>query len=223
MTEIVIITAMQSEFNAMCKLYDFSGDDKFAVAAVNGHQIVLIKSGIGKVNAAVMTEYSSNLKPDYIITTGLAGGIDQSLHQGDIILADKACYHDVWCGSPNQKGQVQDLPPYYAANDEAIKKIKEKAPDFNVGLILTGDQFITDEKKLYQIKQDFPQALAVDMESAAVAQVCYLNQIPFLSLRIISDVVGKKEQQQQYEDFWKNMPSNASKMLEIALSALLSG
>lgn len=222
MTEIVIITAMQSEFDAMHKLYNFNGDDKFAVAAVNGHQIVLLKSGMGKVNAAVMTEYSSNLKPDYIITTGLAGGVDSSLNQGDIILANKVCYHDVWCGSPNQKGQVQDLPLYYAAHDEAIKKIKEKAPDFNVGLILTGDQFITDEKKLYQIKQDFPQALAVDMESAAVAQVCYLNQIPFLSLRIISDVVGKKEQQQQYEDFWKNMPSSASKMLEIALSALLS-
>ena len=79
---------------------------------------------------------------------------------------------------------------------------------------MTGDQFITDETQLLQIKSDFPQGLAVDMESAAIAQVCHIFQKDCISLRIISDVVGKEGQMEQYNNFWKNMPTQAADMLD---------
>ena len=75
----------------------------------------------------------------------------------------------------------------------------------HAGLICTGDQFVTDHATLSRIKQQFPDGLAVDMESAAIAQVCYLQGIPFVSFRVISDTPGADGHQQQYENFWQEM------------------
>lgn len=222
MKTIAFITAMDSEFAAIKSLYSFSAGNNEVSAKVNNTNILLIKSGIGKVHAALAADKAYRAGADIVITTGLAGGIDDKLKQGDIVLANKVCYHDVWCGSPNVKGQVQDLPPYFLAPDDILQKIVSQAPQyFNLGLTVTGDQFLTDEKRLHEIKQDFPQALAVDMESAAIAQVCFLYQVPFLSLRIISDVVGKKNQQQEYNNFWQNIPRKASEMADIVVKALI--
>lgn len=220
MKKIAIITAMQSEYDAIKSLYAFTGDKQNATADIAGKQILLIKSGIGKVNAALATDRACRLGVDLTINTGLAGGIDNCLQQGDIVLADKVCYHDVDCGADNAVGQVQDLPLYFTAPKTTIQKISKAAPHFKIGLTVTGDQFLTDAKRLKQIKRTFPQALAVDMESAAIAQTCYINKIPFISLRIISDVVGKKSQIEQYNSFWQNMTHLATKMVDIAIKAL---
>ena len=216
MKTIAFITAMDSEFAAIKALYNFSGTTEEAEAVAHGKKILLIKSGIGKVNAALAADKACRAGVNIVITTGLAGGIDNSLSQGDVVLANKVCYHDVWCGHPNVKGQVQDLPPYFETPKEILNKIMNAAPQyFNIGLTVTGDQFLTEANRLREIKQDFPEALAVDMESAAIAQVCYLRQIPFMSLRIISDVVGKPNQQDEYDNFWKRIPQKASEMADI--------
>lgn len=222
MKKIAIITAMESEFNAVCALYNFTGDNNMARAISDGKEIVLIKSGIGKVNGALAAVTACAEKADLVITTGLAGGIDSSLSQGDIVLAEKVCYHDVWCGEPNAKGQVQDMPLYYETPAAIIPKILKNAPQnyFHLGLTVTGDQFLTDPVQLSKIKADFPSALAVDMESAAIAQACYLHQTPFMSLRIISDVVGKTGQKEQYKTFWQNVPHKAAQMVDIVLKSL---
>ena len=220
MTRVAIITAMQSEFDAVRSLYNFKNEKSVAKAQAHGKEIILIKSGLGKVNAALATNEACKLGANIVINTGLAGGIDNSLEQGDVVLADKVCYHDVWCGEPNAKGQVQDFPLYFISPSEIIQKISQSAPHFKLGLTVTGDQFLTDVTRLKEIKQLFPQALAVDMESAAVAQTCYLNKIPFISLRIISDVVGKEKQLEQYNSFWEKMPHQASKMLDTVIKTL---
>lgn len=223
MKTISIITAMESEFNAVRALYNFSTDIKgVAKAAVYDKEILLIKAGIGKVNGALAAANALNKGVDLIITTGLAGGIDDSLKQGDIVLAEKVCYHDVWCGEPNAKGQVQDMPLYYEMPVDILQKIKKSTPRdyFQYGLTVTGDQFLTDAKRLREIKVDFPSALAVDMESAAIAQTCFINKTPFMSLRIISDVVGKANQQDEYNKFWENVPHKASEMVDIVLKNL---
>ena len=215
--KIAIITAMQSEYDAVHKLYKF---DEKGEAEVYGKRLFLIKSGMGKVNAALATEKAHLQGANLVINTGLAGGIDSSLDQGDIVLAEKVCYHDVWCGEPNAIGQVQDMPLYYNAPQKMIDIIKTKVPDFKVGLIVTGDQFLTDVKRLKEIKGIFEKGLATDMESAAVAQVCYINRIPFISLRIISDVVGKLGQEEQYKNFWQLVPHKAADMIDRALKAI---
>jgi adenosylhomocysteine nucleosidase len=187
-----------------------------------GKKILLLKSGIGKVNAALKADYAIRNGADLVVTTGLAGGIDDSLEQGDIVLAQKVCYHDVWCGEPNLKGQVQDMPLFYKIGEDLLLKLQNVAKDngYKIGLAVTGDQFLTDVNRLMQIKKDFPEAIAVDMESAAIAQTCYVNNKPFLSLRIISDVVGKTNQVEQYNAFWQNMPQMASIMVDRIIQSL---
>ena len=222
MTKISIITAMDSEYNSILSLYDFKYVDGIATTSAYGKQIELVKSGIGKVNAALTTIKACDRGADIVINTGLAGGIDASLDQGDCILANTVAYHDVWCGSPNQMGQVQDLPLYFNSPQDLSEIILSSAPRgyFKSGLTVTGDQFLTDADRLREIKELFPEALAVDMESASIAQTCYLNQKQFLSLRIISDVVGKPGQEEDYNNFWKNMPKKASEMVDIVIKAI---
>ncbi len=222
MTKIAIITAMDCEFEAIKSLYEFKQKEGIASADVYDKTVLLIKSGIGKVNSALATQLAINKGAGLVINTGLAGGIDDSLEQGDIVLADQTCYHDVWCGTPNQKGQVQDFPLYF----ELTQKLKEllhpcaETNKFKTGLIVTGDQFLTDVTALKQIKTNFEKALAVDMESASVAQTCFINDTPYISLRIISDVVGKENQIEQYNAFWKNIPQKASQMIDDVLKTL---
>lgn len=223
MKTIAIITAMESEYNAVRALYRFSENTSgIAEASVYGKNILLIRSGIGKVNGTLAAVKALENHADLVVTTGLAGGIDSSLSQGDIVLAKKVCYHDVWCGAPNAKGQVQDMPLYYETPAEILQKLQSNAPAdyFKYGLTVTGDQFLTDAARLKEIKAEFKDALAVDMESTAIAQTCYLNNTAFMSLRIISDVVGKAEQQAQYENFWRNVPHKASEMVDVVLKSL---
>ena len=222
MTKIAIITAMESEYNSILSLYDFQNIEGVATAVTHGKIIELIKSGIGKVNGALAANMACTRGADIVITTGLAGGIDALLNQGDCVLADNVCYHDVWCGSPNQIGQVQDFPLFFNSPKNMLEKILSSAPKdyFKSGLTVTGDQFLTDANRLKEIKEQFPEALAVDMESAAIAQACYINKREFLSLRIISDVVGKQGQEDDYNNFWKNMPKKASEMVDIVIKAI---
>lgn len=219
--KIAIITAMKSEYAAVKKLYDFEGDNQKAEAEAYGNKVILILSGMGKVNATIATERAiREEKADLVINTGLAGGIDSSLDQGDIVLAQKVAYHDVWCGEGNAMGQMQGMPLYYDSPVDIIQKISAIAPDFKLGLMVTGDQFLTDVNRLKEIKSNFPEALAVDMESAAVAQTCHINKKPYISLRIISDVVGKPGQVEEYQTFRENMPNQAAEMLDKTLKAI---
>lgn len=223
MATLAIITAMDSEFEAVRKLYAFDENGDFPHTKVYGKEILLIKSGIGKVNAAVAAQKACDAGAEIVMSTGLAGGIDASLRQGDIVLADNVCYHDVWCGEPNARGQVQDMPLYFVPRVGMVEKIMSSTPAeyMKTGLVVTGDQFLTDAARLREIKKEFPAALAVDMESAAIAQVCFLNERrPFLSLRIISDVVGKENQEEEYNSFWQNVPEKSAVMVDIVLRAL---
>ena len=173
MATLAIITAMDSEFEAVRKLYAFDENGDFPHTKVYGKEILLIKSGIGKVNAAVAAQKACDAGAEIVMSTGLAGGIDASLRQGDIVLADNVCYHDVWCGEPNARGQVQDMPLYFVPRVGMVEKIMSSTPAeyMKTGLVVTGDQFLTDAARLREIKKEFPAALAVDMESAAIAQV----------------------------------------------------
>ena len=205
--KIGVIIAMDIEYRQM---RDALGGD---TGRLGNNEIVLWQCGIGKVNAAVGTmRLVAQHYPDAIISTGLAGGIDVKMQVMDVLAASQSVYHDVDCGVGLgcQLGQVQGLPARFDADkrllDHAVELPLEGDERLMTGLICTGDQFITDRQRLDVIKGNFPDGLACDMESAAIAQTCHLLGVPFLSLRVISDTPGRTDNhQQQWEDFLASM------------------
>lgn len=203
------------------------GGIKYLVGRISSNEIVLRQCGIGKVNAAVGTaELIRSFSPDAIVSTGVAGGIDASLDVMDVVVSSSIVYHDVWCGMGCEHGQVQGMPAVFAAaeplygvalllNDDPGNRTR-----IHAGLICTGDQFITSRSELDTIKSNFPQGLAVDMESAAIAQTCHIYGVPFVSFRIISDTPGVDKHIEQYENFWGEMADRSFAVTRNFLSRL---
>lgn len=209
--KVGVIIAMDIEYR---QLHDAIGGDS---GRLGSNEIVLWQCGIGKVNAAVGTMHLiQHHHPDAIISTGLAGGIDPLMKVMDVMAATQCVYHDVDCGGISNSGdivalgQVQGLPARYDADqhllDCVLKVPLASGERLMTGLICTGDQFITDRERQNVIKRHFPDGLACDMESAAIAQTCYLEKVPFLSLRVISDTPGNTDSHQmQWADFLTSM------------------
>ena len=228
MRRIGIIVAMTSEYGLVKSLLDQGKECAvrgipFTEGKIGSVEVVLAKSGIGKVCAAVGTmEMIQRYSPDVIVNTGVAGGIDSLTEVMDIVVGENMVYHDVWCGEGNEYGQVQGLPARYVSDKALCKLALSVEHEGNVygGLICSGDKFITNKEELAEIKKRFPEGLAVDMESCAIAQVCYMCGVPFLSYRIISDTPGVKDHYQQYLNFWEEAPKRSFEMIKVLITAL---
>ena len=223
--KIGVIIAMNIEYRQM---RDAIGGD---TGRLGNNDIVLWQCGVGKVNAAVGTmQLIQQHHPDAIISTGLAGGIDPQMRLMDVFVATQCVYHDVDCGGISQDGpcvlgQVQGLPARYDADarllDHALEVPLGQGERRVSGLICTGDQFITDRERQNVIKRHFPDGLACDMESAAIAQTCYLTKVPFLSLRVISDTPGNTDDhQQQWSDFLGSMCDRSFRFVKQFLESI---
>lgn len=210
---IAVIVAMETEHRQIevsleDKVKEKHGMVDYTVGRLGNNRIILLQCGIGKVNAAACTaDLIYNYHPDYIISTGVAGGLDESLDMMDVVVSTETCQHDVWCGPGTEPGQVQGLPRRFTADKSLLDKALSLHTDTRIvaGLIATGDQFIDDEGRQKAIKAVFPDTMAVDMESGSIAQVCHIYHVPFISFRIISDVPGKEARFKLYTDFWKQM------------------
>ena len=226
--KIGIITAMSSEQKQLANQLENPTERKegpftYTEGTIKNNTIILMQCGIGKVNAAAgAVEMIRNFAPDCIISTGVAGGIDSCLNVMDVVVSSRIVYHDVWCGEGNAYGQIQGLPLYFTGNETlyqcAISLDTETA--IHGGLICSGDKFITDRQELETIKANFPEGLAVDMESASIAQVCHLYEVPFISFRIISDTPGAEKHLEQYKNFWGEMADRSLHVTEAFLKAL---
>lgn len=223
MGKIGIIVAMDVEFESVYTLLENKTEKKaggfvFVEGRLGDKDVVLSKSGIGKVCAAVgVSEMIRGFSPDCIINTGIAGGIDASLRVMDIVVGENMVYHDVWCGDGNEYGQVQGFPAVFPADERLLRIALSIQSDVRIlgGLVCTGDKFITNREMLDEIKTAFPQGLAVDMESCAMAQVCYIYGVPFLSFRIISDTPGYTEDHAlQFNNFWTAAPEKSFEVLK---------
>lgn len=223
--KIGVIIAMDIEYRQM---RDALGGDS---GRLGSNEIVLWRCGVGKVNAAVGTmRLIQEHHPDAIVSTGLAGGIDPQLKVMDIFVATQCVYHDVDCGGisedgPCVLGQVQGLPARYDADprllDHALDVPIRDGERRITGLICTGDQFITDRERQNNIKRHFPDGLACDMESAAIAQTCYLMKVPFISLRVISDTPGRTDDHHvQWADFLASMCNTSFRFVKNYLEML---
>lgn len=223
---IGIIVAMAKELELLLPLLQDSEESRmggfvFYRGNMGKHDVMVMQCGIGKVNAAMgaLTLINAFL-PDYIINSGVAGGADKSVSVMDVVAGERVAYHDVWCGPESELGRVQGLPLYF----EGAKRLLDLLPDrddIHKGLICSGDQFIDTIESVNNIKGSFPDALAVDMESGAIAQVCHLNHVPFLAMRVISDSPGAShDNTQEYLDFWTTAPQETFMLLKDIMDRL---
>lgn len=168
---------------------------EFLKGTVKGHPVVVVRSGIGKVNAAMCTQILADIyHVDAVINTGIAGSLNADINIGDIVLSTDALEHDmdaVAFGYP--VGQIPRMDTLSFKADEQLRKtakeICEKVnPDVTVfeGRVVSGDQFISDKQKKEWLIENFA-GYCTEMEGAAIAHAAYLNDIPFLIIRAISD------------------------------------
>ena len=219
---IGIIIAMDKEFRRISSLLsnlDTEVEDgrSFITGEMGSNTIILHQCGIGKVNAAIgTTELIRRFKPQLVISTGCAGGGQTTMDVQDVVVSTELAYHDVYCGEAIGKtvfGQVQGMPPRYSSPDALVKKAlslnAEGCPTIRSGLFVTGDWFVDSKEKMREIVSHFPDAVAVDMESAAIAQTCYKYGVEFISFRVISDIPLKDNKASQYHDFWDTVADNS--------------
>ena len=196
---------------------------EYTTGTYAGKEIVLLKSGIGKVNAAMSTTILLHeFKPDVVINTGSAGGFDEALEVGAVVISDEVRHHDVDVTIFGyEMGQMAQMPAAYKADDKLIEIAKQAVTEvgehqYGVGLICSGDAFMNDPQRVANVREHFPTMKAVEMEAAAVAQVCYQFNTPFVVIRALSDIAGK-ESNISFDEF---LPVAAKHSTEIVLKAI---
>ena len=183
----------------------------------DGH-VRVEKCGIGKVNAALGAQRMiAEFQPDAIISSGCAGGNGDDVNVQDVVVSTELAYHDVYCGAAiddsTQYGQVQGLPARFPADETLLRTARQISTFGSLkiipGLIVTGDWFVDSREKMREIIGHFPEAKAVDMESCAIAQTCYIHKVPFISFRVISDIPLRDTDASQYHDFWNTVADHS--------------
>lgn len=211
--KIGVMVALEGEYEQIKNLLGGRSEGR-----IGANEVVVRRCGIGKVNAALGAQSFINEFPlDCLVSSGVAGGLCQELDSLDMVAASEVVYHDVWCGEGNAFGQVQGFPERFSCN-RTLLAAAEKA-GARSGLVASGDFFISNLDEADAILSHFPEALAVDMESGAIAQTCYVHGIPFLSLRIISDRAGE-DHQEEYDNFWKTVADDSFEAVRTFLESL---
>ena len=194
-----IIVAMEEELEVILKIMkkdktEVKANMKFHSGEISGKKIIAVICGIGKVNSAVCTQILiSEYNVKNVINVGIAGGIGKDIVPGDIVIGDSLVQHDVDATAFGDViGQIPRLDTFDFKADKTLVKLAKEACEKStnhksyVGRIVTGDQFVADLDKIKWLSEEF-DALACEMEGASIAQTCYLNDIPFVVIRSISD------------------------------------
>jgi adenosylhomocysteine nucleosidase len=221
---IAIIGAMEEEVNLLRNELSERKDTvianyHFYEGLLNSVPVVILKSGIGKVNAAIGTTLLlDHYKPTAVINTGSAGGFKEGLTVGDVVVSTEVRHHDVDVTAFGYEyGQVPGMPAAYQADPKLVataEAVIERMDAIRVvhGLIATGDSFIHDSERSAQIKAHFPEVAAVEMEAAPIAQVCHQFGVPFVVTRSISDSANE-EASLSFDEFLEIASINSAKMV----------
>ncbi|WP_302047216.1 5'-methylthioadenosine/adenosylhomocysteine nucleosidase [Ligilactobacillus agilis] len=218
-----IICAMEEEIKALRAQLTNANEENIAnmifySGQINDHEVVLVRAGIGKVQAGVTTAFLiENFKVDAVINSGSAGGIGAGLAVGDLVLSTGAAYHDASATVFGYKpGQLPQQPQIFEADQKLLQAVSEAASQAGLqvkpGLIVTGDQFVSSQAQIAAIKKIYPQALCCEMEGAAVAQVAYQFNKPFLIVRAMSDV-GDEDAGQSFDEFIIDAGKRSAQMI----------
>ncbi len=195
---------------------------------LHGTDVALLRSGIGKVSAAMgATLLLEHAKPDVIINTGSAGGLAPTLKVGDIVVSDEARYHDADITAFGYEyGQMAGCPAAFKADEALVAAAEECIRELNLnavrGLIVSGDAFINGSVALAKIRHNFPQAIAVEMEATAIAHVCHNFSTPFVVVRAISDVADQQSHL-SFDEFLVVAAKQSTLMVETLVQKLARG
>ena len=220
---IGIIGAMKEEVDALLNKVDIFNkkmvlDCIFYEAQIAHKDVVIMQGGIGKVNAAICTTLLlTNYDIDYVINIGSAGGLKEYQNVGDVVISSHVAYHDLDITAfGRQIGELPDIPRLIPANQDLINKAKDILNSLdiheNIGLIVSGDQFISSEKQVKPILDTYPDALCCEMEATAIGHVCYKFKTPFIITRSLSDVFGKGESSIQFDEYLKVASQNSAQL-----------
>ena len=172
----------------------------FYKGKLSNKDVVVVKCGIGKVlSSSITTLLITHFNVDRIINIGICGGIVNKIHEKEFLLVEKASYSDVE-GLTNNYGQIQDYPLYFETDSTTNEIIASHYPEVVKGNILTGDKFVTNYEYVQDVMHKYQNHNfhGVDMESAAIAHICYAYNVKVNIIRYISDVVGKEFQMDEY-------------------------
>lgn len=222
-----IIAAMQEEMQEIEKIMQYKENIKLynlniIKGKINEYNIVLVEAGVGKVNAGRVTQILiDNFKIDAIINVGSAGSATEELNIGDIVIGKKLVQHDFDITAfGHQKGYISNVGQFIESDDklvlkmkQTIEKIEKDEFKIKIGTIASGDIFCTESKMREKIRNKF-NADAIEMEGAAIAQVCKLDEIPFIVIRSISDKPNGKNEI-TFEQFLEKASKRCAEIIKV--------
>lgn len=232
MKRIGIIGAMSQEVEHLASLLDDRRTrthvgSTFHSGLLHGVEVVILQSGIGKVNAAVGTTLLLDMyRPEAVINTGSAGGFGEGLEIGDIVVSSEVRHHDVDAVVFGyEHGQVPDMPAAYRPDPRLVtiaRECVESLGEVRVveGLIATGDVFMACPERVAQTRTRFPTMLAAEMEAAAIAQTCHLYGCPFVVIRALSDIAGGSDNHLSFAQFLDQAADHSARMVEAMVARL---
>lgn len=228
---IGIIGAMDEELKLLLSEMELEKKEEKANMTFNsgklmGKNVVVVRCGIGKVNAAICTQVlADDFHVDYVINVGVAGGIGKDILPGDIVIADSLVEHDMDASAFGDKvGQIPRMDTFdFKCDTKLIETAKKVCDKFDtqkayIGRIATGDQFVADIDKINWLNSEFG-AIACEMEGGSIAHTAYLNKIPFVVIRSISDNANNGAHM-DYEKFLPIAIRNSSTILKNMISLL---
>ena len=230
-TPVAIIGAMEQEITLLQSRIAQPQHEKIAHVAITrgtlaGKPVLLAQSGIGKVNAAITTAILlEKYQAACVINTGSDGGLQGGMKQGDVVVGIQTAHHDADATAFDYViGQLPQMPARYDSDATLVEHAARAAVAFDGaaihrGLIVSGDQFINHPDKIARIRTHFPDALAVEMEAAAIAQSCHRFGVPFVVVRAISDLADE-EADTSFETFLKTASVHSAKMVLQLIEAL---
>ena len=226
--KIAVIGAMEEEVELLRATLENAttetiANSEYTQGTYKDKDVILLKSGIGKVNAAMSTTILlEKYQPDVVINTGSAGGYDENLDVGAIVISDEVRHHDVDATIFGyEMGQVPQMPAGFKADARLMEVAEQAVAEVGehqsaTGLITTGDSFMNDPIRVEKVRGYFPTMKAVEMEAAAVAQVCYQFATPFVVIRALSDIAGKQSDI-SFDEF---LPIAAKHSTQVVLKAI---
>lgn len=232
MQRIGIIGAMAQEVERLASLLEERQTRShvgatFHSGRLHGVEVVILQSGIGKVNAAVGTTLLLDMyRPEAVINTGSAGGFGEGLEIGDVVISSEVRHHDVDAVVFGyEHGQVPQMPAAYLPDPRLVsiaRECVERLGEVRVreGLIATGDVFMACPDLVSKTRSRFPGMLAAEMEAAAIAQTCHLYGCPFVVIRALSDIAGGGDNHLSFEQFLEQAATHSARMVEAMVARL---
>ncbi len=235
MKEIGIIVAMDEEREAIVNIMKDTKVEqiynlRFLRGTIQGKKCIVVKSGVGKVNAARTTQVMlQNFEIQYVINVGAGGSINGMLNIGDVLIGKQVIQHDFDITAfGHSKGYITGIGNAIVCDrelvsqlEQIIQKVPERSYQIKIGGIATGDIFCTESWMKDKIRAKFSSDV-VDMECAAIGQVCYLDNVPFIAIRAISDTPNGKNAS-TFDENLKLASKRCANVLMLALGDDLFG